>query len=694
MRKRPRLRRSVVSLLLTCGLTLVMVGILLSYTAHVVFGRRSFADRVARSAREPAVAILLADRISGAVTASRRDLTAYRPLVFYGARQVVASGAFTSLIRASAATLHFVVASRGGKDLLLNIADGGVLLKSALPMLPPTLAARIPDDITVGLGDEGTSKRLAHMVAWLPDAAAVAARSWWIFGGGVLLLIVAALLSPTPSRVGRETGWMLILTGVLLLALREAGDVLLEAVIDTDRVADAAAQIWSTFLYDALSWALVIAGLGVALLSPSIDLQRCGHTTWRWLTTVPESTPRRLAHAAGFVVAGYAFVTWPAPVVELAVVLLGVLLLFVGVTGIGNLVFRYDHAESVTKGALRPVVLVLAAALALAGGAVWVYLQVRSVVATARVTDACNGDRMLCGRPLDTVVFPTTHNSMASADQPTWFFPAQEANIPAQLRDGIRGFQIDAHYGQRVGNRVLTVLHDEGQARRTYEAEIGKEGVDAAFRIRNRLLGQPRGAKRLYLCHGFCEIGSQDLVTVLGSMRDFLRRNPREVLILVIQDEDVDPADFARATEDSGLIAYVYRGPVTGPWPTLEEMIDQHQQVLIVAEQRAGSVPWYHQAFEVFQETPFDVRNVKSFSCDPWRGGTKGPLFQLNQWITRVPAPRPSDADLVNSHDFLMRRVRTCMRERGKLPNLIAVDFYRTGDLFEVAEELNRGRLP
>jgi hypothetical protein len=438
----------------------------------------------------------------------------------------------------------------------------------------------------------------------------------------------------------------------------------------------------------------VIAGLGVALLSPSIDLQHSGRTAWRWLTTVPARKPPRLAHAAGLVVVGYAFVTWPVPVVELAVALVGVLLLFLGVTTIGNLVFRHDRAESITTGALRPVVLVLAAALALAGGAVWIYLQVHSTVATAHVTDACNGDRMLCGRPLDTVVFPTTHNSMASADQPTWFFPAQEANIPAQLRDGIRGFQIDAHYGQRVGNRVLTVLHDEGQARRTYEAVIGKEGVDAAFRIRNRLLGQPRGAKRIYLCHGFCEIGAQDLVTVLRSMREFLRRNPREVLILVIQDEDVEPADVARATEDSGLIDYVYRGPVTGPWPTLEEMIDQHQQVLIVAEQRAGSVSWYHQAFEVFQETPFDVRDVTSFSCEPWRGGTKGPLFQLNQWITRVPAPRPSDADLVNSYDFLMRRVRTCMRERGKLPNLIAVDFYRTGDLFEVAAELNRAGPP
>jgi hypothetical protein len=55
-----------------------------------------------------------------------------------------------------------------------------------------------------------------------------------------------------------------------------------------------------------------------------------------------------------------------------------------------------------------------------------------------------------------------------------------------------------------------------------------------------------------------------------------------------------------------------------------------------------------------------------------------------------VPAPRPSDAALVNSHDFLMRRVRACMRQRHLRPTLLAVDYYRTGDLFEVVDELNR----
>jgi hypothetical protein len=44
-------------------------------------------------------------------------------------------------------------------------------------------------------------------------------------------------------------------------------------------------------------------------------------------------------------------------------------------------------------------------------------------------------------------------------------------------------------------------------------------------------------------------------------MRDFLRNHPREVLIIVVQDEDVRPQDIAGAVEQSGLSERVYADP-------------------------------------------------------------------------------------------------------------------------------------
>jgi hypothetical protein len=61
----------------------------------------------------------------------------------------------------------------------------------------------------------------------------------------------------------------------------------------------------------------------------------------------------------------------------------------------------------------------------------------------------------------------------------------------------------------------------------------------------------------------------------------------------------------------------------------------------------------------------------------------------MNHWIESTPAPRPSNAKLVNTRDVLVARARECRRTRGKLPNVLAVDFAATGDVVEAAAVLN-----
>jgi len=133
----------------------------------------------------------------------------------------------------------------------------------------------------------------------------------------------------------------------------------------------------------------------------------------------------------------------------------------------------------------------------------------------------------------------------------------------------------------------------------------------------------------------------------------------------------------------------VYLGPVGPPWPTLRQMVAKDQRVLVLAEADSSGVPWYHQAFEVLQETPYHFNAPEEFSCAPNRGGIDGSLFQINHWIDTTPAPRPSNAEIVNAREFILDRVRKCQAERGRLPNILAVDFGMTGDVFGAAAELN-----
>jgi hypothetical protein len=124
-------------------------------------------------------------------------------------------------------------------------------------------------------------------------------------------------------------------------------------------------------------------------------------------------------------------------------------------------------------------------------------------------------------------------------------------------------------------------------------------------------------------------------------------------------------------------------------WPTLGELIAANQRLIVFIESGQGGVPWLHGTTEVIQETPYTFRTPEDFSCRPNRGGTAGSLFLINHWIETTPAPRASNAAIVNAYDFLLRRARACQRERRRIPNIISVDFYSVGDVVRVANTLN-----
>jgi hypothetical protein len=191
------------------------------------------------------------------------------------------------------------------------------------------------------------------------------------------------------------------------------------------------------------------------------------------------------------------------------------------------------------------------------------------------------------------------------------------------------------------------------------------------------------------LCHGFCELGAEQFIPMLQQVRDFLVINPDEVITFVIQDEGVTPKDIEKSFNESGLIDFVYHDKVSSPWPTLRNMISNDQRVMVFAENNSTGVPWYHLAYETMQETPYKFHQPDEFSCKPNRGTSSASLFLINHWIETAPAPKPSNAEIVNAYDVLLKRAQQCQRERHMLPNLLAVDFYKTGDLFRVVEALN-----
>jgi hypothetical protein len=130
------------------------------------------------------------------------------------------------------------------------------------------------------------------------------------------------------------------------------------------------------------------------------------------------------------------------------------------------------------------------------------------------------------------------------------------------------------------------------------------------------------------------------------------------------------------------------------PWPQSSRAAARRETIAAsslrdLSESGRPGVAWLHPAFTVVQETPYSFQRPEDMSCRANRGGTSGSLFQVNHWIETLPAPRPTNAAVVNSYDFLLARAERCWRERKKIPNLLAVDFAETGELLKVVAALN-----
>jgi hypothetical protein len=283
----------------------------------------------------------------------------------------------------------------------------------------------------------------------------------------------------------------------------------------------------------------------------------------------------------------------------------------------------------------------------------------------------CNGSAALCDRPFNDVVFPATHNSMSNAAD-GWTFPFQQHGIADQLQYGIRMFLIDTHYWRTNEDATRWVSKLPASAQEQARAAMAQSVA-------------PR--RGVFLCHNFCALGHVRLSDTLVTMRLFMDSHPHDIFAIFFQD-DVTPADTQNAFIRAGLLDEVYTHELGTPWPTLREMIQLHKRLVVMAEKGGPPPAWYGQGWQLTSDTSYNVQSPAAFNCALNRGKATNDLFLLNNWIANT-VPQQSDAAQVNSYSFLLNRARTCMAERGRLPNFIAVNFYETGDLLRVVNTMN-----
>jgi hypothetical protein len=618
---------------------LLAAGGTLAYVRSEIVDRRAFSERLAASLGQASVRDVVTERlVDQVVGGSRADLLTVRPLV---TRAVAAAVAAPSFRRAAA------LAARDAHSALVGEAPAVIVrLRSGLPALADAVRARSPAAAALAV----TELRAVLAEIERGDAELDGTRTfvdvsewWWPLLVGSLLAAAAALLLarrrlPVLGLLGAAAAAAGALgAGAAEVAGVAASNHLARARdLDRDDEREAMAAIWDELFGDLVTSALVVAAGGL-VLSGLVAL-----ALRRWAAGTAREEARALRPRAGFL-AGAGLIALVAAATAAVVVALGA-------------------PESPPA--------------ARAGG-----------------TTGCNGSPALCRRRLNEVVLAGTHNSYAAAGEPGWLFANQRRPIERQLEDGIRALLIDVHFGVRDPRRnlVRTDLRGEDSSRNKVVRELGPQAVRAADRLAGRIgVGELEGTREPFLCHTLCELGAEPLAEELAVIRRFLEREPREVLVLVVEPY-VPPAEIERALDVAGLLELSAELDRDGALPTLGELVRSDRRLVVFAEEDGGVLPWYMPAFSFIQDTPLGARRPRELRCERFRGEPESPLLLLNHWIDHFP-PRPSTNDPINTGRFLRRRIASCTRARGIAPAIVAVDFYERGDVVEVARELNAAR--
>ena len=624
-------RRSISVLLAGLAAAAVLAGGVLAYCGHVLSDSSQFATRATATLRDARMRGVIARALSSSLVSAQPDLVAVQPLVRGAAQVVVASAPFQSIIEGAIYDVHRTVFVRGSDTLTVRLANIGVLAGAALRSFAPSVASRIPESTSVVLSRiRGGEFGRVTDVAQALNRARTAGK--WLLLAGLLGLVLSVALAVDRLAAVRRCGFVVLSAGLLGVVIYGVARTLVLDQFAAGDARTAAGVVWEAFLPDLRLWALGVAGAGALVAVVAWVMGRSEARATQQPSKRTAWRPGRLA-----------------PVV-----------------GVGALVLAGVFAlASATGGA----------------------------PALAHPIGACNGYRQLCDRPLNAVVFPATHNSMGTSTEAGWFFPSQDGGVPEQLSAGIRGLLIDTHYGVSTPKGVATVLTAQTRKLATVVDRVGPGFIATVDRLRAHIGPQPRGTTSGVPVPCLLR-GRSEPPPRWRSARSAISwsSTPIRSCLMSIED-DVSPTTTEAAFADSGLLNLVYSDPAGRSWPTLRQLIEEDRRLIVFGENDTDHLAWYRPQFKVLEETPFHFRSAAQLadasSCRPNRGGTGKSLFLVNNWVDTSPAPRPSNARVVDAYDALLARARRCEAERHHLPNLVAVDFYKVGDVLRVAATLN-----
>lgn len=701
------MRRVASTVLLVVAGLMLPVAVLANWAGNNLYDSDSFSARAVEPLNSEAVRAELAHRLTDQlVRAGNQQATSFRPAFELALQGVIDTDTFKSIFRNAVRQTHQAILESGTEG-----GRRGLDLGASFALITSSLQASGGGGGNQQ-GAQGLDNSLSDVTSKIDDYGLWDAEGTigQISGASVLIGLAAVvgsiLLAEDRRRAVRRLGIAAVIGGLFIVALVYAATWFIGQQISDGQLADAIKGALTEVTSDLRLIGLWIAAYGLIVAAAATSSERrytpveVWNRTRGWVERRRQTTWGTILLGVLGIVISVWFIQEPLGNFELLIRAAALWVGYLAVMEILRLV-RAITARQAERRAVWPRVATIGGAVVVVVGLVTTgfVLTTRGAAKAAQASNeqVCNSKKSLCDLRIDQVTFPGVHHAMASAEYPGWLFAQQIGTITEQLNAGVRALNIDTHYGvpstARIpGQNTQIVLTD-----RTAETVSHADDEDpvAAKRAAQLAAGAPKAAnaqRAIYMCHSNCETGAVPFSEGLEEIRKFIVSHPDDVLILTLHDF-TSPADNAAAIQEAGLADHAATLQPGQPLPTLRELIDNGQNLLVFAERGdPGGPPWYHSMYDWFQETQFNFTNKNQFNCQPNRGRPDAPLFLINHWITVSP-PNPQEEAVVNSRAILDKRIQQCLRERGLVPNILQVQFAERGDLMSVVRTLNDNRL-
>jgi hypothetical protein len=341
---------------------------------------------------------------------------------------------------------------------------------------------------------------------------------------------------------------------------------------------------------------------------------------------------------------------------------------------------------------------------------------------------SANGSAQLWERRYNEVAYPATHNGQSHIDS-----AVQNQSLPLleQLEKGIRATKIHVwqDFDKNSGSSAAFVCH--GVTKELLEGAYLEKVVEKVPRMfrgwAQDILKQMEPVNELIrdACRAAYGEGDKDgmipfkhcildpskrtLATLLGEVKQFMDKNPHEVITLILEDHTKNLDRLAQDFEKSGLNSYVHAQDINEQWPKLGAMISSNKRLVVFVhgadDLPYNKYPWMHYIWNFAWDTEWDFRDASDLRDQnkdtmPKRGvaafqarkqGPKNKVFIVNHFVTPLTGGSKSEAKKANRKSCLQSRIDRLVKASGQIPNIIQVDFFQDpgSDIFDVVQSLN-----